>query len=335
MALITHQIQGPYPTSSSSPKSWTRRINLISSVAFRLMDRTGTCVPLKRRFSLRGEPINLSKGKPLQVLAFKGNAQNEESNRSDGCSKLNKSPVQFSRTQEEREEMIADSHDTQNHPISHASADKESVAGSLAIQKLFRKWLLILRTQTSSQANVSLDESLAPSGASEGQMVTPKAETTQLVKSVVMYFLKLDAAISLPLLIFIPFYLSVRVVYGAEVTKELTPMWVLGPLIVALYVRIIQGLYSSYIFCFQYTVSLVKKVPSIYNYIAEGELKAFLWPRFWKPIEDIRNLDYKDYLVQRLKQLQEWVVEKYLDFVESIWPYYCRTIRFLKKANLL
>ncbi|KAJ6796019.1 uncharacterized protein M6B38_283480 [Iris pallida] len=332
MALITYQIQGPYPTFSLSPESWTRRINLRSSVAFQLMDRTGTCVPLKRRFSLRGEPINLSKGKPLQVLAFKGNAQNEESNRSDSCSKFNKSPVQFSRTQEEREEMIGDAHDTQTHPISYASADRE---GTVTVQKLFRKWLLILRTQTSSQANESLGESLTPSETSEGQIVTPRAETKQLVKSVVMYFLRLDAAISLPLLIFIPFYLGVRVVYGAEVTKELTPMWVLGPLIIALYVKIVQGLYSSYVLCFMYTGRLVKKVPSVYNYIAKGELKEYLWARFWKPIEDMKKLDYKDFLVRKLKQLQEWAVEKYLDFVESIWPYYCRTIRFLKKANLI
>jgi len=128
-------------------------------------------------------------------------------------------------------------------------------------------------------------------------------------------------------------------VYGAEVTRELTPMWVLGPLIVALYVKIIQGLCCLYVFCFMSAVRLVKNLPSYYllvsNYIAEGKLKAFIWTHFWKPVDNVKNLDYKQFFARKMKQLQEWAVEKYLDYVESIWPYYCRTIRFLKKANLI
>lgn len=137
----------------------------------------------------------------------------------------------------------------------------------------------------------------------------------------------------------IPFYLTVRMVYGAEVTRELTPMWVLGPLIVALYVKIIQGLCSLYVSSFMLSVRLVKNFPSyyrlVYNYIAEGKLKAYLHSCFWKPVEDVKNMDYKQLFARKMKQLQEWAVEKYLDYVESIWPYYCRTIRFLKKANLI
>lgn len=129
------------------------------------------------------------------------------------------------------------------------------------------------------------------------------------------------------------FYLTVRVLYGAEVTRESTPMWVLGPLIVALYVKIIQALCSLYVSCFMLTARLVKNFPSYYllvhNYIAEGKL------HFWKPLEGVENKDYKQLLAGMMKQLQVWAVEEYLDSVESIWPYYCRTIRFLKKANLI
>ncbi|CAA6661226.1 unnamed protein product [Spirodela intermedia] len=60
----------------------------------------------------------------------------------------------------------------------------------------------------------------------------------------------------------------------------------------------------------------------------EEKPKAYLRLHFF-------NMDYKALGRQMLKQLKEWAVETYLDYVESIWPYYCRTIRFLKKANLL
>lgn len=137
----------------------------------------------------------------------------------------------------------------------------------------------------------------------------------------------------------IPFYLGVRIVYGAEVTRELTPMWVLGPVIIAAYVKIIQALCSLYVFCFMLSVTFIKNLPSYYvlvsSYIAEGKLKAYLWARFWKPVEDVKNMDYKQFFARKTKELQEWAVEKYLDYVESIWPLYCRTIRFLKKANLI
>lgn len=137
----------------------------------------------------------------------------------------------------------------------------------------------------------------------------------------------------------IPWYFISRVVYGFEVTKELTPLWVLGPLITALYIKLIQGLCFLYVFCFKQTIRFLENVPSYsvltYSFIAEGRLQAFLYACLCQPIVDAKNMDYKALGRQRLKQLKDWVVETYLDYVESIWPYYCRTIRFLKKANLL
>lgn len=339
MALIAHQTQGPNQTAFLRSNSWRQEIKLRSFVAFQLVDKTAVFIPLKQRFYLRPHPVSASKGRPFQVLSFKGHAKNDESDHNDSSSKCAKAPVQFSHTQEERE-VVTESPDVQNHPISYVSEGREdTTAGSLAIQKLFKKWLLMLRTQTLSPADEVLGEKMAEMETSEGQKVTLRGESGQLLKSMAMHFLKLDAAISLPLLIFIPFYLTVRMVYGAEVTRELTPMWVLGPLIVAIYVKIIQGLCALYVSCFMLTVRLVKNFPSyyllVYNYLAEGKLKAYVWSHFWKPVEDVVNMDYKQLFARKMKQLQEWTVEKYLDYVESIWPYYCRTIRFLKKANLI
>lgn len=134
-------------------------------------------------------------------------------------------------------------------------------------------------------------------------------------------------------------YLAVNAVYGPRVSKELIPLWVFGPIIVALYVKMLQWLTALYIFTFRQTVKVLTNLPTYYmlayNYMTKGKLKEDLLARFWKPVAELKDLDYKEVSWRKLKELKVWIVELYLDFVESIWPYYCRTIRFLKRANLL
>lgn len=130
-------------------------------------------------------------------------------------------------------------------------------------------------------------------------------------------------------------YLAVNVLYGAEVSKELTPLWVAGPLIVALYVKMLRWIFSLYVWTFKQTVKIITNLPTYYSNLVQGKLKEEFRSRFWQPIVNIKNLNYKEFSKTKLKELQVWVVERYLDFVESIWPYYCRTIRFLKRANLI
>jgi len=137
----------------------------------------------------------------------------------------------------------------------------------------------------------------------------------------------------------VPLYLAVNVKYGAEVSKELTPLWILGPLIVAMQVMIIRWLCALYAFSFKQTVKLFKNSPtyciSAYSYIFRGKLKEDISTNVLQPILSAKNRDYRQLTRKKLKELQEWVLEMYLDYVESIWPYYCRTIRFLKRANLI
>lgn len=128
-------------------------------------------------------------------------------------------------------------------------------------------------------------------------------------------------------------------IYGAEVSKELTPLWVFGPLIIALYIKMVRWLCALYAFSFKLTVEVIKNLPTYcrlaYNYVACGKLKEEIRARLWQPIANIKNLDYKELSRRKLKELQEQIMERYLDYVESIWPHYCRTIRFLKRANLI
>lgn len=137
----------------------------------------------------------------------------------------------------------------------------------------------------------------------------------------------------------VPLYLAVTLIYGVEVSKELTPLWTLGPLIVALYVKMLRGICALYVFSFKQTVKVVKNLPTYslltYDYVARGKFKEDIRARLLQPLVDIKNLDYKEVAKRKAKDLEVYLVEKYLDYVESIWPYYCRTIRFLKRANLI
>lgn len=127
-------------------------------------------------------------------------------------------------------------------------------------------------------------------------------------------------------------FLAVNVAYGAEVSKELIPLWIFGPLIVALYIKMFQWLCALYVFSFKQTVKVIKNLPAACRYVAQGKLKEDVQVRVWDPIN---NLDKEQLFRKMLKEFKKWLTESYLDFVESIWPHYCRTIRFLKRAHLI
>lgn len=121
-----------------------------------------------------------------------------------------------------------------------------------------------------------------------------------------------------------------NVIYGVDVSKELTPLWILGPLIVAFYIKMFRVLWALYVFSFKQTVKLIKNLPTYYAvYISQGKLKQAVQARVFQPVASIKNLDYKELSREKMK---EWFMDKYLDFVESIWPYYFRTLRFLKRG---
>ncbi|GAV58322.1 hypothetical protein CFOL_v3_01856 [Cephalotus follicularis] len=320
MVLVTHQLQGSFVACPSRPLSWSKGLVLKQCVTkLQISGRTERCLSLKCnfKFSVGASCARGLKVKHLKISAFKGSAQKDESGGRANGSKVSKSSVELSYVPKDR---------------------------SPAIHKLFKKWLAMLRTQSTSQAvdevpDEVLGEGPLPTGISETRTETQSKTRVEILKVVLYHFWGLDAAIKIPLLIFIPWYLGLNLIYGATVSKELTPLWALGPLIVALYIKMLQGLFALYVFSFKQTVKVIKNLPKYYlgtyNYVVNGKLKEDVRARVWQPLVDLKNLDYKKSSRRKLKNFQEWLVEKYLDFVESIWPYYCRTIRFLKRANLM
>ncbi|KAF9625068.1 hypothetical protein IFM89_017871 [Coptis chinensis] len=340
MALIAHHTQASYASFPSRSNLQTKEVKPNKQfVSLKLVGRLDRINFSNRRYCLRVQTNLPLKVKHFKVSAFKGSAKNEESGGRSNASKLPKNSVKLSYVPQ-NEETIAESPNTEQAPISYSSGREENIAGSPAIQKLFQKWLMMLRTQSTNQASDAIfEDEPVQSGILESQSESEKQEGSTVLKAAWCYFLGLDTTVKILLLIFIPWYLAVNVVYGAEVSKELTPLWVLGPVIVALYIKMLQGLCALYVFSFKQTVRLLKSSPTyfllVYNYVAQGKLKEEFYSRFWQPVVDVKNLNYRKLFKRKLKALEQWAVEKYLDYVESIWPYYCRTIRFLKKANLI
>ncbi|PKA55163.1 hypothetical protein AXF42_Ash003800 [Apostasia shenzhenica] len=336
MALLSQPLQGSLPSISSRHSQW----NLRSFASFHTVSRTHNSVSLKYWLSLRAHPVLLSKRRPFKVFFFKGNSHSDGADGRDRSSRYAKTPVHLPHMQGERKEITTESPHAEKY-VSYTSQDNEdSDGGSIVIKKLFRKWLFMLHTQRSNHhVDEDLGERTTQSELLDRRKETLRSEAMKFLKAGFKHFLKLDASISLPLAIFIPWFLIIKVVYGAEVTKELAPLWIFGPLFFALYIKIIKGLCSLYAFCFIQTVKLVKNLPAYFllanSYILEGKLISSLWVLLIKPFVDIKNMDKIEVLRRKIKQLEGWAVDKYLDFIESVWPYYCRTIRFLKKANLI
>ncbi|XP_073036048.1 uncharacterized protein [Primulina eburnea] len=333
MALATHQFQGSYCSSPTLSSPWSRGRKLKPfALSFFPVGRNDRFISLKSRsrLSVGAYLLHGPKSKSLKISAFKSSSRHDDSgSRSDGSKSL-KNPVKVPYLQHESKESVVES--------SRAALD-EMTARSLAMQNLFKNWLTLLRTPSQTQLAEEVVEEPFTTETSELQSTKQKQGKGEILKAAWYYFWGLDATIKIPLLIFTPLYLTVNVVYGSEVSKELTPLWILGPIIVGLYVKMFRAICSLYVFSFKQTVNIVKNMPAYcllaYDYIFRGKLKEAIRVHLWKPVVDIKSVNYNDVTKRILKDLQGWLVEKYLDFVESIWPYYCRTIRFLKRANLI
>ncbi|XP_050222003.1 uncharacterized protein LOC126672115 isoform X2 [Mercurialis annua] len=338
--------EGSYATFSGRVSSWTRGSKLKQHAStLHMFGRTDGRFQVKRNLRLSvGACFHGPRAKFLRISAFKGSAQNDESrNRANG-SNFTKNSVKISYVPKESGETTVESPKVHSVPVSYTSEANEGISGSPAIHKLFKKWLNLLRTQSSNEvADELLDEATPPNEVLHQTQITPNTaeakESDNILKAIWSNFLGLDATIKTPLLIFIPLYLAVNAKYGAEVSKELTPLWILGPLITAFYVKMLRLLWALYVFTFTQTVKQIKNLPMYFSvtssYIAQGRLKEDVKARVFQPMIDIKNLDYKELSKKKMKEFEVWFLDKYLDFVESIWPHYCRTIRFLKRANLI
>ncbi|XP_057720432.1 uncharacterized protein LOC130932204 isoform X1 [Arachis stenosperma] len=338
MALVAHQPQGLYMTFSSRRSLCSKRLKLKQCLTkSHLIGRADWHCISKQNICLSVGPPCISgfKVKPMRIAGFKGTAQNDDSVTKANGLKVPKTSVRL----EESGEFKSESPNGRSVPVSFAAEADESLAPSPVIHKLFKKWLTMLRTQPSNQEGEKILGEPPPEVLPKTLEGAERNEKVEILKVAWSHFVSLDATIKIPLIIFAPFFLFVNVKYGAEVSKELTPLWVMGPLIVALYIMIVRWVAALYVFTFKQTIKIIKNLPSYcilaFTYAFRGKLKEDINAYIFQPMLRIKNVNYKQMIRRKFEAFAEWIMEKYLDFVESIWPYYCRTIRFLKRANLI
>ncbi|WOG95332.1 hypothetical protein DCAR_0414647 [Daucus carota subsp. sativus] len=314
-ALVTHQMQAKAAFSIYFATIWKKWSSFNEA--------------LKKRTKFVGPPFFPGQAKELKITCFKGTGQSEDSSGSFG-SKYQKNSVKLSYVQQGSEETLTEL--SQDVPVPSSSA--KTTEGSQAIQSLFRNWLTLLRTPSPNQV---VDEAIEKPASEEKKESEDKMQNngrSEILKAVWYSFWGLDAMIKMPLLIFVPLFLGINVVHGAAVSKELTPLWVIGPIIVAVYVNMFRAICALYVFAFKKTLKIINDVPTYYavarRFTSRGKPKEAL-----SEMLGTQNLNFKDITEKLKKDFSNWLVEKYLDFIESIWPTYCRTIRFMKKANLL
>ncbi|KZV45704.1 hypothetical protein F511_26730 [Dorcoceras hygrometricum] len=205
-------------------------------------------------------------------------------------------------------------------------------ARSLAMQNLFRHWLTLLRTPSQTQPLEEVEEPFSTE-TSELQSTKQKQGRGEILKAVWCYFCGLDATIKIPLLVLTPLYLAVNVVYGSEVSKELTPLWILGPLLVALYIKMFRAICGLYVFSFKQTVKIVKSMPAYcllaYDYIFQGKLKDGLRAHLWERVVHMKNTNYNEATKRILKDLQGWLLSSRLGLSDG-WSFYTEPLRVIK-----
>ena len=142
------------------------------------------------------------KAKNVRISAFKGSAQNDESGGRANDASVSKNSIQVSYVPKDGEKTMIESSKAHNGPLAYASETSENIVGSPAIQKLFKKWIMILRSQSPSQVmNEALEEGSPPLDTSETEIGTQSNRKKEILKMVWSHFWDMDSTIKIPLLI--------------------------------------------------------------------------------------------------------------------------------------
>ncbi|GAB2225787.1 hypothetical protein Droror1_Dr00021553 [Drosera rotundifolia] len=285
------------------------------------------CAPLRmyspRFHAARFRTSRLSYGarvRSCQVTSFKGNEENKSEDESS-IAKFTKNRLQiyFSR---HGDMTLADFPKLLGGAVSYAVvAANKTASRSQAVHRLFWKWIK-QHTERPNESGEAIVEGPSQTELVQAQTGTHVEERSNVLMLALRYFHGLDATIKVPLLIFVPFFLAVTLMHGMEVSKELTQLWIIGPLIAALYTRIVQKIIALYIFSI--------RLPTICRNVFERLKEAVLLR-----VTKIKSFDPKEITIRKWEEFKETVEERYIDFTEWIWPVYLIIFKYLKKAKLI
>ncbi|KAL9260188.1 hypothetical protein AKJ16_DCAP05960, partial [Drosera capensis] len=275
------------------------------------------CAPLRmyspQFHAARFRSSRLSYGarvRSCQVTSFKGNEENKSEDEST-IAKFTKNRLQI---------YFSRHGDMTHRAVSYAVvAANKTASRSQAVHRLFWKWIK-QHTECPNESREAIVEGPSQTELVQAQTRTHVEERSNVLMLALRYFRGLDATIKVPFLIFVPFFLAVAFMYGMEVSKELTRLWIIGPLIAAFYTRIVQKIIALYIFSI--------RQPAICRNVSERLKEAVLLR-----VTKIKSFDPKEITIRKWEEFKETLEERYIDFTEWIWPVYLIIFKYLKKAK--
>ncbi|KAL3696445.1 hypothetical protein R1sor_010521 [Riccia sorocarpa] len=157
-----------------------------------------------------------------------------------------------------------------------------------------------------------------------------------------------------PLAIFISIYMVVTAGFGPAVSRDLIPLWILGPLVTGAIVRsaywVVEITRDAFVVSAPVRQAVGVGVAQVFEDAKNGVLGGKVKHQVEKKRRELKELatnkraelvfyvqsgqaanDFKEYLQLRFSDFYEWSVEKYEDFVDWWRPFMRAFIRLMKK----
>ncbi|CAM8933813.1 unnamed protein product [Rhodiola kirilowii] len=277
--------------------------------------------------NLSSELVSRRNKKPLIISAYQSSWQNHDFRGRESKSPKHSADLSYI------PKVLEDGSLAVNGPLPYVPEANNNTGRSTLIHNLFSQWLTKLHNcpqpieivEGISRTSEQLECSVSP-----GTKVEMHKRQWDTIREVVSCcFSRLDATLKITMLIFIPCYVAIRVIYGVEVLKELTPLWILGPLIVAFDIKMFQAISQLYVFCFKQAEIAIRSMPS------PNKLTEAMYTYILHTLVAMTSFDYKKAAKMKLKEIIQWNKNVPVIFLTLSWPFYWRIVRFLTRSNLI
>lgn len=320
MALVPSQTQGFGAAYTSQPVAWDRTKKVASYCPF---GNTSRCIPFNRHRQLsivRSTaigPVLRVNYEGLKALSFQEVTKKNDSNGREGKN-LRSFPMYLYRAWQGMEGA--------------EKSSPQSARGSSWFTKL-QKQNVIQLTKKILQKPQSRLKFLY-----KDQMIKQLQEA-QLDNTILEFWKSSDVSIKWPLAVFFPCYFAITVFFGFRASNDLLPLWIIGPLMMGIFIKFSQIVYAH---CVRITTNAVVKVKATYVAAKNGDITRRMQLQFEQFLEGKRSelvvyLDYfkteryKKFLQKKHDEYQERISEAIQDYAEANWPRWRATTRFLRK----
>ncbi|KAH9322969.1 hypothetical protein KI387_017608, partial [Taxus chinensis] len=171
----------------------------------------------------------------------------------------------------------------------------------------------------------------------EGDQIVKELLADKVSHRIVKLWQNSEVWIKWPLAIFLPCFFAVTVLYGNEISSELTPLWIIGPLAMGTFIKL--SLVASHL-CVRLAINTVvigmatpgKCMEAMHNCIRAVQLyKQNLVTKRDELISCVRSGEYKEIWWQKFKEYKERKTDEYYDILDFWWPKWRFVERFVKK----